>query len=170
MKTMRFTPLLCFLLQANCLLECIREHRPSISAPPPTEPGKEADVKNDHPHASLTSLFRAWKGKPGLLDNYLIFLLIRPKLPHELILSKFWCEHGVTFIYQPFSCFLKFPETCSCGAGNLSFSDCHLKFFCDIHTKVNHLKSLLIRPKMAAWGNFKQIVMKTRFMTVKKKS
>ena len=43
-----------------------------------------------------SSFFWAWKGKPSLLNNYLIFLLIRPKLPHDVILNKSSSVHDLT--------------------------------------------------------------------------
>lgn len=44
MKTMRVTPLLCFLLQKKCIRKCLEEYKPSNM---PTIPDELADEEND---------------------------------------------------------------------------------------------------------------------------
>ena len=69
MKIMKFTPLLSFLLQKKCIDRCLEEHKPSKPPPPPTEPGRVADERND-PRCPRPSFRPNLVSLVSLLPNY----------------------------------------------------------------------------------------------------
>lgn len=145
---MKVTSLLCFVLQKN-VYQRVSRGAQAIKAATTTNRAWRGSWRGKR-STPPSSFFWAYCGKPNLFLNYLIVLLIRSQITAR-------CDLKEILMRTTFNIFKHF---------NVSFtSSLRLSFEIVLWhcTKVNYLISLLIRPKMAACCNFKEIFTLTTF-------